>query len=74
MTVSVLTRQTYRANHKFSDHTENEVCPEHVQTEEDHQHHIEEVVAKEGRVVLNGIDPGTVDEPETQQKRNKSHL
>ena len=43
-----------------------------MQTEKDHQHHIEEVVAKEGRVVLNRVDPGTVDQPETQQKRNKS--
>lgn len=64
MTDNVLIEQTYRATHKFSDHAENEVSPEYVQTEKDQQHHIEEVVAKEGRVVLNRVDPGTVDEPE----------
>lgn len=43
-----------------------------MQTEKDHQHHIKEVVSKEGRVVVNGVDPGTVDQPETQHNRNKS--
>lgn len=67
-----LTEQTYSAKDEFSDHAENEVGPEYVQTEKDHQHHVEEVVAKEGRVVVNGVDPGAVDQPETQQNRNKS--
>lgn len=44
-----------------------------MQTEKDHQHHIEEVVSKEGRVVMNRVDPGTVDQPETQHNRNKSN-
>lgn len=38
-----------------------------MQAEKDDQHHIEEVVSKEGRVMVNGVDPGTVDQPETQQ-------
>lgn len=41
-----------------------------MQAEKDDQHHIEEVVSKEGRVMVNGVDPGTVDQPETQQNRN----
>lgn len=70
----VLFEQTYRASDKFPDHAENEVCPEYVQTEKDQQHHIEEVVAKEGRVVLNRVDPGTVDNPETAGEKLKSHV
>lgn len=70
----VLFEQTYRASDSFSDHAENEVCPEYVQTEKDQQHHIEEVVAKEGRVVMNRVDPGTVDEPETAGEKLKSHV
>lgn len=35
-----------------------------MQREEDPQHHIEEIVAKEGGIVVNGVDPGTVDQPE----------
>ncbi len=42
-----------------------------MQTEKDHQHHIEEVVAKEGRVVVDGVDPGTMDQPKTEQKQVK---
>lgn len=60
----LLTEKTYRAKHEFPDHAENEVSPEYVQTEEDHQHHIEKVVAEEGRIMVNGVDPGTVDQPE----------
>lgn len=63
--------QTYSAKHEFPDHAENEIGPEYVQTEEDHQHHIEEVVAEEGGVVVNGVDPGTVDQPVTQTQKSK---
>ncbi len=58
---TIPTELTYSAKYEFSDHAENEVGPEYVQTEKYHQHHVEEVVAKEGRVVVNGVDPGTVD-------------
>lgn len=45
-----------------------------MQTEKDHQHHIEEVVTKKGRVVMDGVNPGTVDQPTTQaDKQNKSN-
>lgn len=44
-----------------------------MQTEEDHQHHIEEVVTKEGGVVLDGVNPGTVDQPTTQAEKHKSN-
>lgn len=62
----VLIEWTYSAKHEFPDHAENKVGPEYVQTEEDHQHCIEEVVAKEGWVVVKGVNPGTVDKPEIQ--------
>lgn len=43
-----------------------------MQTEKDHQHHVEEVVAEEGRVVVNRVDPCTVDQPATgEHKRVK---
>lgn len=65
----ILTEQTNLAKHELPDHAEDEVGPEYVQTEEDHQHHVEEVVAKEGRVVVNGVNPGTVDEPENHSEQ-----
>lgn len=66
--------QTYGAKHEFPDHAQNEVGPEYVQTEENHQHHIEEIVAKEGGVMVDGVNPGTVDQPETQQMIETSEI
>lgn len=66
--------QTYRADHEFLDHAQDEVSPEDVQAEEDHQHHVEEVVTEEGRVVVNGVDPGTVNEPGTHTSRSSEQL
>lgn len=58
--------QTYCAKHELPDHAEDQVGPEYMKTEENHQHQVEEVVAKVGWVVENRINPGTVDEPETR--------
>ena len=44
-----------------------------MQTEQDHQHHVEEVVAEESGVVIHGVDPGAVDQPETQHNTNKTN-
>lgn len=65
---------TYSSKHEFLDHAENEVGPEYVQTEEDHQHHIEEVVAKKGGVVVKGVHPGTVDEPKIQAEYKQVNI
>lgn len=58
---------TYCAKQKLPDHAEDEVGPKYVKEEKNHKHHIEEVVAKKGWVVMNRVDPGTVDQPEEQQ-------
>lgn len=41
-----------------------------MEEEKNHQHCIEEVVPKKGWVVVNRVDPGTVDQPEEQEKEN----
>lgn len=61
---------TYIARHKFSDHAEDEVSPKYVQKLEHQQHYVEEIVSKESRVLLNRVDPSTVDEPKTQEQRD----
>lgn len=61
---------TYIASHKFLDHAENEVSPKYVQTLEHQQHYVEEIVSKESRVLQNRVDPSTVDEPKTQERRD----
>lgn len=61
---------TYGAEHELLDHAEDEVGPEDVQAEEDHQHQVEEVVAKEGWVVVDGVNPRAVDQPETHSTQD----
>lgn len=39
-----------------------------MQAEENNQHGVEEVVAKEGGVMVKGVNPGAVDDPETQNR------
>lgn len=69
-------QQTYSAKYEFPDHAENEVGPVYVKAEKHHQHHIEEVVAEKGRVVEDWVNPGTVDQPETQatEKQSKQQI
>ena len=43
-----------------------------MQQEQDHQHDVEEVVAEEGRVVLDRVNPGAVDQPGEQRSDVKA--
>lgn len=45
-----------------------------MQTKQDHQHCVEEVVAKEGRVIENRVNPSTVDQPKTQAYQKCKNL
>lgn len=54
---------THRAEDEFVNHSGYEERPVDVQQLKNHQHHIEEVISKEGRIVVQRVHPGTVDQP-----------
>lgn len=54
---------THFAKEELVDHAQDEVGPEDVQEQEDHQHDVEEVVTKERGVLECGVHPRTVDQP-----------
>ena len=60
------------AEQELADHAEDEVSPKYMQEEQDHQHDVEEVVAEEGRVLLDRVDPGAVDQPGEQSSHIKT--
>ena len=59
---------TYAAKEKLLHHAQNEVGPEDVEEQQDHKHDVEEVIPEEGRVVVQGVDPCAVDDPETHSE------
>lgn len=54
---------THRAEDELVKHPRYEESPVNVQQLKNHQHHVEEVVPKEGRIVVQWVHPGTVDQP-----------
>lgn len=54
---------THPAEDELVKHPGYEESPVDVQQLKNHQHHVEEVVSKEGRVVVQRVHPGTVDQP-----------
>lgn len=54
-------------------HPGYEESPVDVQQLKNHQHHVEEVVSKEGRVVVQRVHPGTVDQPEREDDNSGNH-
>lgn len=54
---------THRAKDELVKHSRYEESPVDVQQLKNHQHHIEEVVSKEGRIVVQWVHPRTVDQP-----------
>lgn len=54
---------THRAEDELVNHSGYEESPVDVQQLKNHQHHIEEVISKEGRIVVQRVHPGTVDQP-----------
>lgn len=59
---------THRAEDELVKHAGYEESPVDVQQLKNHQHHVEEVVSKEGRIVVQRVHPSTVDQP-TQDTR-----
>lgn len=58
-----LGNRAHRAEDELVKHPGYEESPVDVQQLQNHQHHVEEVVSKEGRVVVQRVHPGTVDQP-----------
>lgn len=54
---------THRAEDELVKHAGYEESPVDVQQLKNHQHHVEEVVSKEGRIVVQRVHPSTVDQP-----------
>lgn len=54
---------THRAEDELVNHSGDEDSPVDVQQLKHHQHHVEEVIPKEGRIVVERVHPGTVDQP-----------
>lgn len=55
--------KTHHAEDELVKHPGYEESPVDVQQLKNHQHHVEEVVSKEGRIVVQRVHPGTVDQP-----------
>lgn len=54
---------THLAEDELVKHSDYEERPVDVQQLKNHQHHVEEVVSKEGGIVVQRVHPGTVDQP-----------
>lgn len=64
---------SYFAKQELADHAKDEVGPEYVQAQQHQQHHIEEVVPKESRVMKDGVDPCAVNQPEYSRTESSLH-